>query len=196
MVTALPRPFVAAWNSFVLNEHARQPVPGMAVLLERLVRDHPGAPVVYLSTGAWNVAPTLQRFLRRHLFPPGALLLTDWGPTHDRWFRSGRVHKEENLRRLAREFPQVKWMLVGDDGQHDDDLYTSFTSEFPDHVTAVAIRRLSPTEAVLAGGRTAVNDHSAAGVPWVTGDDGAGLLDRLSEIGVVATDADGVRGGA
>ncbi|MGB4778765.1 App1 family protein, partial [Microbacterium sp.] len=192
MVTALPRPLVAAWNSFVLDEHARQPVPGMAVLLERLVRDHPGAPVVYLSTGAWNVAPTLQRFLRRHLFPPGALLLTDWGPTHDRWFRSGKVHKAENLRRLAREFPHVKWMLIGDDGQHDDALYTAFTSDDPEHVTAVAIRRLSPTEAVLAGGRTAVNDHSAADVPWVTGDDGAGLLDRLSEIGVVAADSGGV----
>lgn len=185
MVTALPRPFVAAWNSFVLDEHARQPVPGMAVLLERLVRDKPGAPVVYLSTGAWNVAPTLQRFLRRHLFPPGALLLTDWGPTHDRWFRSGQAHKQENLRRLAREFPHIKWILIGDDGQHDDDLYTAFTSEFPDHVTAVAIRRLSPTEAVLAGGRDAVNDHSAAAVPWVTGPDGAALLDRLTEAGAL-----------
>ncbi|RLK49525.1 App1 family protein [Microbacterium telephonicum] len=188
MVTALPRPFVAFWNSFVLNEHARQPVPGMAVLLERLVRDHPGAPVIYLSTGAWNVAPTLVRFLRRHLFPPGSLLLTDWGPTHDRWFRSGKAHKEENLRRLAREFPDVKWMLLGDDGQHDDELYTAFTDEFPDRVTAVAIRKLSPTEAVLAGGRTAVNDHAAAAVPWVTDVDGAGLLDRLAEIGVIAED--------
>ncbi len=185
MVTALPRPLVAAWNSFVLDEHARQPVPGMAVLLERLVRDHPGSPVIYLSTGAWNVAPTLVRFLRRHLFPPGALLLTDWGPTHDRWFRSGKAHKSENLRRLAREFPHVKWMLIGDDGQHDDDLYTAFTSEFPDHVTAVAIRQLSAAEAVLAGGRTAVNDHSAARVPWVTGPDGAELLERLADVGVV-----------
>ena len=196
MVTALPRPLIAAWNSFVLNEHARQPVPGMAVLLERLVRDHPGSPVIYLSTGAWNVAPTLQRFLRRHLFPPGSLLLTDWGPTHDRWFRSGRAHKEENLRRLAREFPNVKWMLIGDDGQHDDALYTAFASENPDHVTAVAIRRLSSAEAVLAGGRTAVDDHSAAEVPWVTGDDGAALLDRLAEIGVVERDPDAVGGPA
>ncbi|GAA3022424.1 App1 family protein [Microbacterium dextranolyticum] len=188
MVTALPRPFVAAWNSFVLDEHARQPVPGMSVLIERLVRDHPGAPVIYLSTGAWNVAPTLQRFLRRHLYPPGALLLTDWGPTHDRWFRSGREHKEAGLRRLAREFPHIKWLLIGDDGQHDDDLYTAFTDEFPEHVTAVAIRRLSPTEAVLAGGRTAVNDHAAADVPWVSESDGAGLLDRLHEAGVVESD--------
>lgn len=185
MVTALPRPLLAAWNSFVVDEHARQPVPGMAVLLERLVREHPGAPLVYLSTGAWNVAPTLSRFLGRHLFPPGAILLTDWGPTHDRWFRSGRDHKLSNLRRLAQEFPDVQWLLVGDDGQHDDAVYTAFAGEFPHNVRAVAIRRLSPTEAVLAGGRTHVDDHSAAAVPWVTEDDGAGLLEQLEAAGVV-----------
>ncbi len=185
MVTALPRPLVAAWNSFVLNEHARQPVPGMAVLLERLVQQHPGAPMVYLSTGAWNVAPTLARFLRRHLFPAGAMLLTDWGPTHDRWFRSGREHKHDNLERLAREFPRITWLLVGDDGQHDDEIYTAFTAAHPDNVAAVAIRRLTQAEAVLAGGRTVVDDHSAAEVPWVTGDDGAELMDRLAAIGLM-----------
>lgn len=188
MVTALPRPFVAAWNSFVLNEHARQPVPGMAVMLERLTRDKPGSPVIYLSTGAWNVAPTLMRFLRRHVFPSGPMLLTDWGPTHDRWFRSGRDHKAENLRRLAQEFPHVKWLLIGDDGQHDDALYTAFASEHPERVRAVAIRQLSPAEAVLAGGRTAVNDHAAAQVPWVTGSDGAALLDRLADVGIIPPD--------
>lgn len=189
MVTALPRPLLAAWNSFVVDEHARQPVPGMAVLLERLSREHPGTPVIYLSTGAWNVAPTLMRFLRRHLFPTGALLLTDWGPTHDRWFRSGRDHKETNLRRLAGEFPNVKWLLVGDDGQHDDAIYTGFASEHPDNVAAVAIRRLLPAEAVLAGGRTVVDDHSAAEVPWVSESDGAGLLERLEDAGVIDRDA-------
>jgi phosphatidate phosphatase APP1 len=185
MVTALPRPLLAAWNSFVVDEHARQPVPGMAVLLERIARENPGAPVVYLSTGAWNVAPTLIRFLRRHLFPPGSFLLTDWGPTHDRWFRSGKAHKASNLRRLAREFPDVKWLLIGDDGQHDDQLYTAFAIEHPDNVAAVAIRRLSPAEAVLAGGRTVVDDHSAAAVPWVTESDGAGLLERLEGVGIL-----------
>ncbi|HWI30394.1 MAG TPA: phosphatase domain-containing protein [Microbacterium sp.] len=186
MVTALPRPFIAAWNSFVVDEHARLPVPGMAVLLERLVRTNPGAPMVYLSTGAWNIAPTLSRFLSRHLFPPGAMLLTDWGPTHDRWFRSGMDHKLANLRRLAQEFPQVTWLLIGDDGQKDDAIYTQFTSEFPGSVAGVAIRRLSPAEAVLAGGRTVVDDHSDVPVPWVTASDGAGLLERLEEVGLAS----------
>lgn len=185
MVTALPRPLLAAWNSFVVDEHARQPVPGMAVLLERLVRTHPGCPMIYLSTGAWNVAPTLTRFLHRHLFPAGSMLLTDWGPTHERWFRSGVEHKLTNLRRLAQEFPQIEWLLIGDDGQHDDEIYTTFTREYPASVAGVAIRRLSPAQAVLAGGRTAVDDHTAAGVPWVTGDDGAGLAERLEDVGLL-----------
>jgi phosphatidate phosphatase APP1 len=184
MVTALPRPLVAAWNSFVVDEHARQPVPGMSVLLERLVRENPGAPVVFLSTGAWNVGPTLLRFLGRHLFPAGALLLTDWGPTHDRWFRSGTAHKSDNLERLATEFPDLAWLLIGDDGQHDDMIYTQFAVRHPQSVAAVAIRRLSSTEAMLAGGRTTVDPHAAPAVPWVSGDDGAALLQRLEEVGV------------
>ncbi len=185
MVTALPRPFIAAWNSFVVDEHARLPVPGMAVLLEQLMRQHPGCPMIYLSTGAWNVAPTLRRFLSRHLFPAGSMLLTDWGPTHDRWFRSGREHKLTNLRRLAAEFPGVRWLLIGDDGQHDEAIYTEFQHEHPDSVAGVAIRQLSATEAILAGGRAAGDDHSADEVPWVAASDGAGLRERLGEAGIL-----------
>ena len=184
MVTALPRPFVAFWNTFVLDEHARIPTPGMAVLFERLVRAHPGAPVIYLSTGAWNVAPTLTRFLSRNLYPAGPILLTDWGPTHDRWFRSGRAHKEENLRRLAREFPQVRWLLIGDDGQHDEELYARFAADHPERVAAVAIRRLSTGEAVLAGGRTKAEEHDTD-LPWVSASDGSSIADQLARIGMV-----------
>lgn len=185
MVTALPRPFIAAWNSFVVDEHARLPVPGMAVLLDQLLRQHPGAPMIYLSTGAWNVAPTLRRFLGRHLFPAGSMLLTDWGPTHERWFRSGREHKLTNLRRLATEFPHVKWLLIGDDGQHDEAIYSEFMEEHPDSVAGVAIRRLLPAEAVLAGGRAGREPHSVDVAPWVSAEDGAGLRDLLGEAGIL-----------
>ena len=89
MVTRLPRPFVAAWNVFVRHENAREAVPGMARLYAELRSGDQDVPVVYLSTGAWNAAPTLARFLRRHRYPAGPLLLTDWGPTNSGWFRSG-----------------------------------------------------------------------------------------------------------
>ena len=184
MVTALPRPFLAAWNTFVLDEHARRPVPGMAVLYERLTRAHPGMPVFYLSTGAWNVAPTLTRFLSRNLYPSGPLLLTDWGPTHDRWFRSGRNHKVDTLKRLSREFPEVRWLLVGDDGQHDEEIYGQFVTSHPQNVEAVAIRQLSNSEAVLAGGRSKSDGHSSQLARWVYAPDGAGLAERLDDAGL------------
>jgi phosphatidate phosphatase APP1 len=187
MVTSLPRAMLAAWNTFVLNEHARRPVPGMAVLYERLVNAHPGAPVFYLSTGAWNVAPTLTRFLSRHLYPRGPILLTDWGPTKDGWFRSGQAHKRNTLMRLADELPGVRWLLVGDDGQHDPDLYSEFARSHPQNVAAVAIRHLSPTEQVLASGLPVPMDQakSVPGTPWVSGTDGAALSNRLGSLGLL-----------
>jgi phosphatidate phosphatase APP1 len=189
MVTALPRPMLAAWNTFVLDEHARMAVPGMAVLYERLVTAHPGAPVLYLSTGAWNVAPALTRFLSRHLYPAGPLLLTNWGPTADRWFRSGREHKRATLARLAREFPDIRWLLIGDDGQHDQEIYAEFAAGHPENVAGVAIRRLSPTQAVLAGAFPTPSGGSvAAGPPgrrWLCAPDGAGLWRLLRDANLV-----------
>lgn len=185
MVTMLPRPFVAAWNSFVLDENARLATPGMAVLYERLLASHPGSPVVYLSTGAWNVAPTLKRFLSRNLYPAGPLLLTDWGPTHDRLFRSGKLHKQETLTRLAAEFPHIKWLLIGDDGQHDIDLYSAFAKAHPDSVAAIAIREMSGAQAVLAGGRTQHVRVKAGTVPTVFGPDGATLALKLAKLGLL-----------
>ena len=183
MVTALPRPFLAAWNTFVLDEHARAPVPGMAVLYERLTRANPSAPVIYLSTGAWNAAPTLTRFLRRNLYPRGPMLLTDWGPTRDRWFRSGPEHKRSNLARLATEFPDVKWLLVGDDGQHDEEIYGAFAAEHPDSVAAIAIRQLSTGEAVFAGGRSRAAEYERqSNVRWFFGQNGAELWSQLAEL--------------
>jgi phosphatidate phosphatase APP1 len=186
MVTTLPRPLLAAWNTFVLDEHARVPTPGMAVLLDRLASKNSGSPVIYLSTGAWNVAPTLTRFLSRNLYPAGPLLLTDWGPTHDRWFRSGRDHKRANLRRLAREFPDMQWILIGDDGQHDEAIYSEFQRDFPQSVAAVAIRQLSPGEAVLAGRRPRDAVRGTATAPWVYGPHGSSLCDQLAEHGILA----------
>ena len=187
MVTALPRPFLAAWNTFVLDEHARTPVAGMAVLYERLTRSHPRSPVIYLSTGAWNVAPTLTRFMSRNLYPKGPLLLTDWGPTHDRWFRSGREHKATSLERLAREFPTMRWLLIGDDGQHDESIYGDFAAAHPQNVAAVAIRQLSTGEAVLAGGRSkAAAREEGSEVRWFYAPDGAGLAEQLAAAGLLS----------
>ncbi len=177
--TFLPRPLIAAWNSFIRDESARQAVPGMARMYNSLIARHPGAPVVYVSTGAWNTNGFLSRFLKRHGFPSGPMLLTDWGPTNTGWFRSGWAHKSGALLQLTRDFPNISWLLVGDDGQHDAAIYSDFTQVAPEHVRAVAIRHLSPVEQVLAHGvfpDQTERDEGTGGIPWVHAADGRGLL--------------------
>lgn len=185
VVTALPRPFLAAWNSFVLNEHARSPVSGMAVLYDRLSYLRPNSPILYLSTGAWNTQPALTRFLHRNMYPSGPLLLTDWGPTPTRVFRSGQDHKRTSLERLAREFPHIKWLLVGDDGQHDEEIYGEFVENHPENVAAVAIRQLTAGEAVWAGGRSRGTGRGK-NIPWFYGANGAELAEQLEANGFSA----------
>jgi phosphatidate phosphatase APP1 len=182
MVTAVPRPFLALWNTFVLNERARMATPGMAVLMDRLMVEYPEAPVIYLSTGPWNAAPTLARFLSRNLYPSGALLLTDWGLTQDRWFRSGQEHKHRNLERLAKEFPDMRWLLIGDNGQHDEQIYSGFAQDHGDLVAAIAIRQLSVSESVFAGGHSEDGDHTTSVVPWIYSPDGAGMAKQLKSL--------------
>lgn len=186
--TWLPRPLVAAWNSFVLTEGARQAVPGMARLYQQLLARHPGAPLIFISTGAWNTYPMVTRFLRRHGFPDGALLLTDWGPTNTGWFRSGAEHKRTCLRELARDLPNIRWLLIGDDGQHDPELYAEFATLQPQHVRARVIRELTPGEHALAHGiRTNVEnpwEWTPDLAPEVRAPDGDGLAAKLREIEV------------
>ena len=211
MVSNVPRLLVAVWHQLIDRVSAREAVPGMAKLLGVLAEaearisrgtarsewhgnaadathglpgDDTPAPVVYLSTGAWNVQPTVRDFLERLDYPRGAFLMTDFGPSNTGWFRSGPEHKRRELRRLADELPRVRWVLVGDDGQRDPEIYAEFAREHPQHVAGIAIRSLSPREQVLSHGTMqplvpaslwTVPSH----IPVWYGPDGKALLDDM-----------------
>lgn len=183
--TWLPRAFLAAWNSFVLTEGNRVAVPGMARLYQQFLQLHPNAPVIYISTGSWTTVPFLKRFMQRHGFPIGPMLLTDFGPTQNSWFRNGQMHKRRALAEIARDFPNITWLLVGDNGQHDPVIYREFSELRPDKVRAIAIRNLTSAEQILAHGTATVLPNNAELIwqpptaPEVDGDDGDELAEKI-----------------
>ncbi|WP_425955496.1 App1 family protein [Xylanimonas sp. McL0601] len=200
MVTAVPTLLVAAWNMLWVRTATRRAVRGMAGLYGRIAKANPDAPFVYLSAGAWNTARTLRRFLALHGYPAGPLLLTDFGPTRTGWFRSGREHKTTSLERLFATFPHVRWVLVGDDGQQDPEIYSDAARSHPDTVVAIGIRTMSRAERVIAtagaakDGRATGTTPSAGGgtepaaapgdvdVPFVVGRDGDALAAGLDAV--------------
>lgn len=184
LATNVPRALLAGYNTFIRTEGSRRPVPGMADWYRAVTSAHPEAPVFYLSTGAWNTYGLLVRFLARHHYPTGPLLLTDWGPTQSGWFRSGRRHKAESLARLTQELPNVRWLLIGDDGQHDPSIYAEFTDAHPGRVRAIAIRQLTPAEQVRGHGTPGAREQvrPVEPVPQAWEPDGAGLAAALPDL--------------
>jgi phosphatidate phosphatase APP1 len=174
LVTGIATPLRAAWRTFAQPMTRRQAVPGMVGLLRELTSGAPHVPVVYLSNGPWNLAGPLGRFLERSGFPPGPLLLTDWGPTPTRMFRDGRSHKRSSLRRLAADLPGVRWTLVGDTGEHDPALYEEFARAQPDRVRAVLLREVSSGHPRVAG---------FGSVPVIYGRDGDAIASALPVAG-------------
>lgn len=159
MVSDVPRPVSAAKHALLDLLDAREPVPGMADFLHELQdagatveeqasgqRPKLAPPVFYLSTGAWNVEPGLRRFLRREGFPRGTILLRSWWFTDRGFVGSGKEFKLEELHRLTEILPHVRWILVGDNGQHDPETYATFISQKARHAGAVALRLLSLQE--------------------------------------------------
>ena len=152
----------------------------MAALLNRLVDGAPHAPVVYLSNGPWNLAGPITQFLERQGFPPGAVLLTDWGISPRAWFRSGRAHK-----RVPGAAGRGTPAFAGsdrDDGEHDPEIYRDFARDHPEQVAAVGLRTVAPI------GTAAPSTEEWVGpVPVVRAGDGPVLLERLDRMGALSS---------
>jgi phosphatidate phosphatase APP1 len=201
-ITGLHNPLRAAWRTMARSSGGRRPVPGMARLLRALREHYPDAPLVYLSNGPWNLAGPVALFMERCGFPAGPLLMTDWGITPRAWFRDGRAHKRSSLERLVEDFPQVSWVLVGDDGEHDPDLYGEFAERHPDRVAAIALRQVQPRHeragAQDQAGGSALDGlevaRAASEAVVVQAPDGTGLLRGLHDaLGIRPVPDDGTQ---
>lgn len=177
-ITGLAHPLRAARRTLGGTSSTRQSVPGMARLLQ-WAAEQEHAPVVYLSNGPWNFAGPISRFLERHDFPAGALLMTDWGITPRAWFRNGREHKSRALERLVQDLPDVTWVLVGDDGEHDPDLYRALARQQPNSVAAIALREVARTRP-RGDASGEISEDEAGGVPVIRGADGHEILPRIT----------------
>lgn len=190
--SGIARGLIATVSTALLHDPAaRVPLDGAPLLYRALAEGAPTGerPFFYLSTSPWNLAGFLGDFLDRHGFPGGPLLLTDWGPSSSGLFRiGGREHKLGALRRLAGELPSASFVLLGDSGQQDAQIYTDFAVAFPGRVAAVYIRR-SPGASSSRRRQELVRSVRRlgdAGVPCLVADDSAAMLRHAQDLGLAS----------
>jgi phosphatidate phosphatase APP1 len=128
------------------NAHSRLPFEGVADFYRALQLGPSGEdfnPIFYVSSSPWNLYDVLEDFLDVHGVPGGPLFLKDWSPTtlrdHDR-------HKLGAIRTLLATYPDLPFVLIGDSGERDPEIYRQIVQEYPGRVRAIYIRDVTARE--------------------------------------------------
>ncbi|CAA9201312.1 hypothetical protein FLA105534_03527 [Flavobacterium bizetiae] len=98
----------------------------------------------YVSSSEWNLYRFIVKFTKIHNLPRAVILLKDIKRGITDFFMSGRGnhdHKFDKIKHVLEFYPNLKYVLLGDDSQHDPVLYERICKIFPVTVKAVYIRQ-------------------------------------------------------
>lgn len=108
-----------------------------------------GATAFYLSNSEQNLYPLIYRFLLHNAFPKGPVFLKQMRRLRDfiryRKLPGPEVHKLKMLNILLPMFPEKKFVLIGDNTQHDLSIYVTIARKYPESVDAIYIRQAVAT---------------------------------------------------
>ena len=138
-------------NTFLKNPAQRQAVPGVAALYAQVAATNPqadAAPLFYLSASPRQLHAPIADFLARHDFPAGVLLTKRVSDDRksDPWTDQFRF-KTNRIEEIFARLPEVRFILVGDDGEKDPEIYDRIRRQHPGRVEAIWIRRVNPDPA-------------------------------------------------
>ncbi|MBD0258241.1 MAG: DUF2183 domain-containing protein, partial [Cytophagales bacterium] len=132
------------------NARSRLPFEGVASFYSALQKGRDGGafnPVFYVSSSSWNLYDLLVDFCNYQGIPRGPFMLR--GSRLDQFTFFASIHKEHKMakiRQILTSFHDLRFILIGDSGQKDAEIYSQVVREFPGRILAVYIRDVSNEE--------------------------------------------------
>ena len=131
------------FNTFFKKAAQRIPLEGAAHfygLLHRGTSGKAANPIFYVSHSPWNLYRYLELFLTKNNFPKGPILLRNF----PRWggFKASdeKPQKQKEIINILKTYPDLKFILIGDSGEHDADIYKEIAELHPDAILAIYLR--------------------------------------------------------
>ena len=174
--------FLKNWRRVLVHQPKdRLAVPGASKLYRVLAVDHeaPHRPIFYVSSSPWNLYGFITEFMELNGIPHGPMFLKDYGIDDAKFIAGGHgTHKIAAIERILAFYPDYRFLLIGDNGQQDVEVYARVVRDFPQNVAAVFIRDVSGSCRDGENGRLLAGIE-AAGVPVYCGasfEDAPGML--------------------
>ena len=130
-------------NSLLTNAYRRIPLKNAPGLYQKLHMGKSGQnknPMFYLSNSPWNLYEYLKLFLDYNKFPKGPIMLRDFRTPFDKTLRPEKPHKQKEITNILKTYPDLKFILIGDSGEHDASIYTDIAAQYSDRILAIYLR--------------------------------------------------------
>ena len=124
------------------NAKTRLPFEGVNAFYQALHKDQ--NPIFYVSSSPWNLYDVLVEFLDLNGIPAGPLLLRDWGSSPTELLPTSHgTHKLDSINQILDTYPELNFILIGDSGQEDPEIYTEVVEAHPERILGIYIRDVS-----------------------------------------------------
>jgi hypothetical protein len=131
-------------REMLLNTFAREfvAVPGMAAWYQRIARGAASVAFHYLSGAPLQLMPPLGAFLRSAGFPEGSVHLRAFSFSPAALLDADATvrHKQAEITQLLTDHPRRRFVLVGDSGERDPEIYGPIARAHAARIAAVLIR--------------------------------------------------------
>lgn len=182
-----------ARKTFLHNARTRLPFDGAAAFYRALAQGPNGDgppvnPFFYVSSSPWNLYDFLEDFFDLNGVPEGPILLRDLGVDAEKFIKEGHSHKLDKIERVLGAFPDLPFVLIGDSGQEDPELYLESVKRHPRRIRAIYIRDVSdrPRDEEVQRLARAAEAH---GVDFRRVEDSAEAARHAARVGLIAASA-------
>lgn len=137
------------FNTIFVSPNKRKALEGTAEFYHHLHRgksNDEANPIFYVSNSPWNLYEYLEYFLRHNNFPKGPILLRDIRMPYDRTPKPKLSHKYHEIFNIINTYADLKFILIGDCGEKDADIFIDVVREFPNRIAAIYLRAVKHTK--------------------------------------------------
>ena len=201
LVTGATSLLQTARLTFLGNAYTRLPFAGVAAFY-RALQSGPVTtlfnPIYYVSSSPWNLYDLLIDFFRIQGIPKGPILLRDLGLDPALLSSaSHHTHKLAMIRKVLDVNPQLPFVLIGDSGQQDPEIYAQVVRENPGRIRAIYIRDVTPgrsagavdsPETRDASVRELIQTTDAYNVPMLLVEDTVAAAEHAASLGLIDPD--------
>ena len=174
----------------LLNERTRMPFKGVASFyraLQQGATGNEGNPIFYVSSSPWNLYVPLLEFFTIHDIPTGPLFLKDFGDHLLFSSKDHRGHKMMQIDSILARYPHLPFILIGDSGEQDPEIYREIVRKYPNRIRVIYIRNVNPNPARIQAIDTLIEEVRQTGSQLVLTPDSEFAAAHAAAEGLIAT---------